>query len=267
MPSPASPIAFTVGPLEIRWYAIFILAGIILGIAAASGVARRRGQNDSFLLDSAPAVVIAAVVGARLYYIALEWRYFADHPDRMFGLQLRGLTIHGALIAGIAWFWWLCRRHGASFLRWADTILVGVPIGQAIGRWGNWANQEAFGRPTDAPWGVAIDPLHRPPEFMTAEYFHPTFLYEAVCSLAIAAILAFAVLRYGSRAWWRDGYGLALYLILYGGVRLVIESMRTDSLYIGPWPAAYWLSGTLIVSGTALAMIVNAREVNRDNSE
>jgi phosphatidylglycerol:prolipoprotein diacylglycerol transferase len=261
LPSPSSPIAFSAGPLEIRWYAIFILAGIILGIAVAAGVARRRGQNDTFLIDSAPVVVIAAVVGARLYYIALEWRYFADHPDRMFGLQLRGLTIHGALIAGLACFWWLCRRHKQSFLGWADTIIVGVPVGQAIGRWGNWANQEAFGRPTDLSWGVAIDPAHRPQEFVAAERFHPTFLYESVCSLAIAALLALAVLRFGKRAWWRDGYALAVYLILYGVVRLVIESMRIDSLYIGPWPAAYWLSGTLIICGVALASIVHAREV------
>ena len=267
MPSPSSPVAFSIGPLEVRWYALFILSGIILGTLVAAGIARRRGQNDAFLLDAAPIVVIAAVVGARLYYIALEWRFFADHPDRIVGLQLRGLTIHGALIAGIACFWWLCRRHHEDFLRWADTIIVGVPVGQAIGRWGNWANQEAFGRPTDLQWGVRIDPHRRPAEFFTAEQFHPTFLYESLCSLAIAVVLTIAVLRFGKRAAWRNGYALALYLILYGVVRLAIESMRTDSLYIGPWPAAYWLSGALIVSGCVLASIVRAREVDRGEQE
>lgn len=267
MPSPSSPIAFSLGSIEIRWYALFILSGIILGTVVAAEIARRRGQSDTFVMDAAPLVVLAAVVGARLYYIALEWRYFSDHPDRIVGLQLRGLTIHGALIAGIACFWWLCHRHGEVFLRWADTIIVGVPVGQAIGRWGNWANQEAFGRPTDLPWGLAIDPSRRPPEFPNAERFHPTFLYESVSSLLVAGVLAFVLLRFGRRAWWRNGYALALYLILYGVVRLAIESMRTDSLYIGPWPAAYWLSGLLIVGGGALALGVTAREVDRDNSE
>jgi phosphatidylglycerol:prolipoprotein diacylglycerol transferase len=263
VPSPSSPIAFTIGPLEIRWYALFILSGIIVGTLVAAWVARRRGQDDAFLLDAAPIVVMAAVVGARLYYIALEWRYFADHPDRIVGLQLRGLTIHGALVGGIACFWWLCRRRGEPFLRWADTIMAGVPIGQAIGRCGNWANQEAFGRPTDLPWGVEIDPANRPARYATAERFHPTFLYESLCSLAIAVALIFVLLRLSKRAWWRDGYALALYLVLYGVVRLAIESLRTDSLYIGPWPAAYWLSGALIISGCALALIVHPREGDR----
>jgi phosphatidylglycerol---prolipoprotein diacylglyceryl transferase len=263
LPSPSSPIAISLGPVEIRWYALFILSGIILGTLVAAGIARQRWQHDAFLLDAAPIVVLAAVAGARLYYIALEWRYFADHPDRIIGLQLRGLTIHGALIGGIACFWWLCRRHHEEFLRWADTIIVGVPVGQAIGRWGNWANQEAFGRPTDLPWGVSIDQVHRPAEFATAEHFHPTFLYESLCSLAIAGVLAIAVLRFGKCAWWRNGYALAVYLILYGVVRLAIESMRTDSLYIGRWPAAYWLSGALILAGGALTFVVNARGANR----
>ena len=239
------------------------MTGIILGTAVAAWVARRRGQNDAFLLDSAPIVIMAAVIGARLYYIALEWQYFADHPDRMVGVQLRGLTIHGALIGGIACFWWLCRRRGEPFLRWADTIMAGVPIGQAIGRWGNWANQEAFGRPTGLPWGVKIEPARRPAEYASADQFHPTFLYESLCSLAIAALLIYVLLHFTRRAWWRDGYALALYLVMYGGVRLVIESMRTDSLYIGPWPAAYWLSGALIISGCAIALYLRPREVRR----
>ena len=199
MPSPSSPVAFEFGPVEIRWYALLILAGIVAGTALAAWVARRRCQIDLFLLDSAPIVILFAVIGARLYYIALEWRFFSDHPDRILSLQLRGLTIHGALVGGVACFWWLCTRKGEPFLRWADTIIAGVPIGQAIGRWGNWANQEAFGGPTDLPWGVKIDAGHRPARYAEVDRFHPTFLYESICSLLIAGILIFVLLRLSRR--------------------------------------------------------------------
>jgi prolipoprotein diacylglyceryl transferase len=254
LPSPSDPVAFTIGSLELRWYAIFILAGIIAGISVARWIARLRGQDDTFILDAAPIVVLFAVIGARIYYVLLGWRFFIDHPDEIIGLQLRGLTIHGALIGGIACFWWLCRRRGESPLWWADTVIVGVPVGQAIGRWGNWANQEAFGRPSSLPWAVEIDFERRPLRYLMSDRFHPTFLYESILSLFIALALAWLVLRYGESAEWRNGYALAAYLIMYGGARLLIEPMRTDSLYIGPWPAAYWFSIALIVAGAALVL-------------
>ena len=266
MPSPSDPIAFSIGPVDILWYALFILSGILCGIQVASWIARRRGQQDTFLLDATPPVIFAAVLGARLYYVALEWHYFRDHPDEIIGLQLRGLTIHGALVGGILCFWWLCRTKSQPFLKWADTIIVGVPIGQALGRWGNWANQEAFGRPTDLPWGLEIDPNRRPERYASSERFHPTFLYESICSLFIAAILAWLILHFGRRAWWRDGYALSVYLILYGLVRWAVESLRTDSLRIGPWPAAYWLSLSLIVAGVILAG-VRSRGATSDNQQ
>jgi phosphatidylglycerol:prolipoprotein diacylglycerol transferase len=261
LPSPSDPIAISLGPIDLRWYAIFILCGIIIGTAVAAWLARRRGQEETFLLDAAPVVVLLAVVGARVYYVALEWRFFLDHPDRIVGLQLRGLTIHGALVGGIACFGWLCRRRGEPFLRWADTIICGVPIGQAIGRWGNWANQEAFGGPSDLPWAVEIDPQRLPARFADSPSFHPTHLYESISSVVIAIVLICVVLRWSRQPGWRDGYALGLYLVLYGAVRWAIESLRIDSLYIGPWPAAYWLSGALIAAGLGLVLIVRRQEV------
>jgi phosphatidylglycerol:prolipoprotein diacylglycerol transferase len=259
MPSPADPVAFTVGPLAFRWYAIFILSGILAGIWVITRIAQWRGQDASFITDATPIVILVAVLGARLYFVALEWRYFRNHPDEILGLQLRGLTIHGALAGGVLSFWWYCRRRDQPFLRWADTIAVGIPVGQAIGRWGNWANQEAFGRPTGLPWGVRIDAAHRPAAYPDAGTFHPTFLYEMICSIIVALILWQLIRTCSRRPWWRDGYALALYLALYGVIRLIIESMRTDSLRIGPWPAAYWLSVALFLAGALLALIQSHR--------
>lgn len=263
MPSPADPVAIAFGSFELRWYAIFILSGIVAGISVARWIVRLRGQNDDFILDAAPVVVLCAVIGARLYYVLLEWRYYTDHPDEIVGLQLRGLTIHGALIGGIACFWWICHRRGESALYWTDSVIVGVPVGQAIGRWGNWANQEAFGRPSHLPWAVEIDFARRPPRYFRSEQFHPTFLYESILTLAIALALAWILLRFGDRAEWRDGYALAAYLIMYGGARLIVEPMRTDSLYIGPWPAAYWFSIALIAAGSVVIVWRRSTRIER----
>lgn len=249
MPTVHDPIAFSLFGIDVRWYGLFILTGIFCGVAVVRQLAVKRGLDPEFALDAAPIVLVAAVFGARLYFVLLEFdRYRAD-PDRLLTLQLQGLTIHGALVGGILIFWWYCRRRAQPLIVWADVVIAGVPIGQAIGRWGNWANQEAFGTPTDLPWAVTIDPERRPAEFASFSTFHPTFLYESVLNLGVAGILIFLVMRVPQDRRLRDGDVLAAYAILYGLVRLVIERVRTDSLYIGPLPAAYWFSGALILFG------------------
>jgi phosphatidylglycerol:prolipoprotein diacylglycerol transferase len=255
MPSPTDPVAVRLFGFEIRWYAIFILAGILAGIWLVRELARRRGMDPNFPLDVLPWVILAGIVGARLYYLLLRWDYFLANPGEALTLRLGGLTIHGALAGGIPMLIYLCRRAGYSFLAWADLAVPGVALGQAIGRWGNWANQEAFGRPSDLPWAVAIDPAHRPPAFAQATHFQPTFLYESLFDLANAAFLAWLALRVGRPGGLRSGDVLWIYLILYGVARFVIEGMRTDSLYIGPLPAAYWLSLALIAIGVVMLVL------------
>lgn len=252
MPSPADPVAFRLLGIGVRWYAIFILAGIVAAVWLIRALARRRGMDPDFPLDVAPWVVLAGIVGARLYYILLRWDDFLANPDQALNLRLGGLTIHGALVGGVAALVWLCRRAGQSFLAWADLMIAGVALGQGIGRWGNWANQEAFGTPSDLPWAVAIDPSRRPNAFADIERFHPTFLYESLFNLANAVLLSWLALRLPSSRVLREGDVLWLYCILYGSVRLMIERIRTDSLYLGPLPAAYWLSAALIAFGTIM---------------
>lgn len=258
MPSPADPVAFSIAGLGVRWYAIFILLGIAAAILLVRWLAPKRGLDPNFPFDAAPWIVFAGIIGARGYYLLLRFDHFVANPGEAFNLRLGGLTIHGAIVGGALMLAFLCWRQHQPFLRWCDVIIPGVALGQGIGRWGNWANQEAFGLPTDLPWGVAIDVAHRPAQFIDVERFHPTFLYESVFNLVNAVLLSWLVLN-ASRFRLRDGDVLWIYLILYGAVRFVIESIRTDSLYIGPFPAAHWISAGMILFGVVM-LIVRHRE-------
>jgi phosphatidylglycerol:prolipoprotein diacylglycerol transferase len=263
LPTISDPIAFSFFGIDVRWYAMFILAGIVAAIAVMYVIARRRGMDPEFILDVAPWVVVAGIVGARAYYIVLKAGYFAEHPGEALNVRLGGLTIHGALAGGILAFAWFCWRRRQPFLAWTDVVIAAVPIGQAIGRWGNWANQEAFGTPTDLPWGVRIDPAHRPPEYAAYSTFHPTFLYEGILDLGIAAILIWLVLQLPHDRRLREGDVLWTYFVLYGLARLAVERIRTDSLYIGPLPAAYWVSGALIAGGLLMIVLRHAAWTGR----
>ena len=255
MPSPSDPIAIDLFGLAVRWYALFILAGIVGAVWLVRALARRRGMDPEFVLDIAPWVVLGAIVGARLYYILLRWDDYLDDPADAINIRLGGLTIHGAIAAGAAILAYFCWRHGLRFLAWADLIVAGLALGQAVGRWGNWANQEAFGTPTDLPWGVEIAQGRRPAEYLGADRFHPTFLYESLFDLANAALLSWIVLRMPRDRRLREGDALWLYLLLYGIARFLIERIRTDSLYIGPLPAAYWVSFGLIALGASMLIL------------
>jgi phosphatidylglycerol:prolipoprotein diacylglycerol transferase len=255
VPTLNDPIAFTLLGLSIRWYAIFILTGIVVGIFVMRRLAAARGQDPEFVLDMTPIIVIAGILGARLYYLLLRWEDYIDDPGSALNVRLGGLTIHGALVAGslafIGYCWW--RRERA--FAWIDIVIAGVPFGQAVGRWGNWANQEAFGTPSDLPWAVTISPERRPPAYAEFSTFHPTFLYESIANLVIGAVLVWLVLRSGRIRWLREGDVVWIYLILYGLVRWIIESARTDSLTIGPWPAAYWFSAAFILVGIGMMIV------------
>jgi phosphatidylglycerol:prolipoprotein diacylglycerol transferase len=255
VPSPADPVAFSVFGVEIRWYALFMVAGIVAGIALSRHLATRIGLDRDWLLDTAPWVVLASIVGARAYYVALRGDYFFHHPGQAINIRLGGMAFHGALVVGTVTFALLCWRSRQPFWRWSDAIIPGVALAQAVGRWGNWANQEAFGTPTALPWGLWIDPAHRPPQLMASERFHPTFLYESIFDLANAALLSWLALRMSHSRLLVEGDVLAIYLINYGVARFLIERLRTDSLYIGPLPAAYWLSWALVAAGIGLLAI------------
>ncbi len=255
MPTLNDPVAVSLGAFELRWYAVFILIGIAAALALGSWLARERGLDHNVLLDLAPWVVVLGVAGARLYFVLLEWDRFRGDLGAALNIRTGGLSIHGGLVVGFVVIVVLCRVWRQPVLTWLDIIAPCVAIGQAFGRWGNWANQEAFGRPTDLPWAVTIDPDRRPAGYESHSTFHPTFLYESIFNLVNAAILSWLVLRQPRNAWQRPGDVAAIYLIAYGIGRFLIERMRTDSLYIGPWPAALWFSIALVGGGTIFLVL------------
>lgn len=264
IPSPGSPIAFSVAGLDIRWYALFLLAGLAAGLLFTRWLARRVGLDPEWVWDAAPWIVLSAIIGARVYYVLLRGDYFAQHPSEAVNLRLGGMAFHGSLIAGIIAFVLLARRDSQPVLAWTDVAMPGVALAQAIGRWGNWANQEAFGLPTSLPWGVAIDVAHRPSQFVDAATFHPTFLYESLFNVANALVLGWLALRVPGSRVLRHGDILGVYLITYGLARFIIERLRTDSLYIGPLPAAFWLSWLLIAAGLLLLIVPRLTELRGD---
>lgn len=221
--------ALKLGPLSIHWYGILIAIAFLVGIFICSKVARDKGENPESFMDLAPLVLISAIVGARIYYVIFNWAYYSDNLLNIIKIWEGGLAIHGGIIGGLIAGYSYTRFKHLSFLKYCDITCVGLVIGQAIGRWGNFFNSEAFGIPTDLPWKLFIPPDKRPDEFINYDYFHPTFLYESLWDLIIFLILYFVLRKK------LENYNGALffsYMGLYSIGRLFIESLRTDSLML-----------------------------------
>lgn len=247
-----NPVAFQLGPLAVRWYGILIMLGVLAGAYLAASLARRKGENPDHLWNMVPFVVFTAILGARIYWVFLDWNTCcATDPTQAFNIRGGGISIHGAIAFGLLAIWLFTRFNRLRFLRWVDIIVPGMALGQAIGRWGNFTNQEAFGGPTGLPWGIYIKPENRPPAYAAFDHFHPTFLYESLYNLAACLILARVALLIDRDRRLRDGDTLWLYLIGYAIARFAIESLRTDSLTLGPFKAAHVISAILLVIGLA----------------
>src|SRR5207249_3641913 len=187
----------------------------------------------------------------RAYEVIFNWDYYGQYPAKIIAVWEGGLAIHGGLIAGVIVGVGLAARWRVPILKSLDVAAPSIVLGQAIGRWGNFFNEEAFGRPTDLPWRLYISPPHRPVEYASAEYFHPAFLYESVWDLAVFALL---VLWLRPRLRGRPGALFFCYIGLYSLGRFAIEGLRLDSFWLGGWRVAHLasLAGVLIaVSGLA----------------
>ena len=213
-----NPVAFTLLGLEIRWYALLICAGMILGSAIAYRRCPQRGIKSDDLLDTLLFSIPIGIVGARAWYVFFNRAYYHTFFD-IINTRAGGLAIHGGLVFGIITAYLVCRHKKIDFLNMIDTAIPCVALAQAIGRWGNFFNSEAHGGPTDLPWGIMVDGVK----------VHPTFLYESVWCLMLFFVLSFIDKRKSF-----NGQTVCLYAMLYSFERFFVEELRTDSLLIGP---------------------------------
>ncbi len=235
------PSGITIGTLTIHFYGIIIMIGVGAGAWLAQKEADRRGQDGSLVWDMLIWVLIAGIIGARLWHIftpmpsleaqGVTTQYYLTHPLAAIAIWNGGLGIPGAVIGGVLAVWWFTHRRKLSILVWLDILAPAIALGQAIGRWGNFFNQELYGAPTNLPWAIYIDPQHRLPRFMNQAYYHPTFLYESLWNLLNVGVLLWLARRHADRL--KPGDIFLTYLIIYPVGRFFLEFLRLDTAQVG----------------------------------
>ena len=235
-------VAFTIFGLDVMWYGLLIGGGFLLAALIAYKRAPKHGIKPDFILDLVIWMVPAAIIGARAYYVIFSWEDFSGDWSKIFDVRSGGLAIHGGLILWFLVGYFVCRHCKQSFIATADLAAVVIPLAQAIGRWGNFFNEEAHGGPTDLPWAQIINGVG----------YHPTFLYESIwCFLLFLFLLWFDNHR---RSF--DGQIICLYMMLYSVERFFVEGLRTDSLMIGPLRQAQVISIVLFAAGLVLYFVL-----------
>ncbi|HFI0214743.1 TPA: prolipoprotein diacylglyceryl transferase [Streptococcus suis] len=244
------PIAIRLGPLEIRWYAICILIGLVLGVYLATKEAPRKKILQDDILDFILLAFPLSIIGARIYYVAFSWSEYKDNLLSVFAIWNGGIAIYGGLITGAIVLYFFTRHRFIHTLDFLDVVAPSVMIAQAIGRWGNFFNQEAYGK--------AVDSLNYLPSFIRDQmyidgaYRQPTFLFESLWNLLGFGLIC--VLRRRPNL-LKQGEITAFYLIWYGFGRLLIEGLRTDSLMFLGIRVSQWLSGILILVGISMVVV------------
>jgi len=226
---PLNPIAFSLGPIEVHWYGIIIGSGLALALFLAIREGNRRGLPKDTFADLMLWAIPIAIISARIYYVIFEWKYYANHPSQIPAIWQGGIAIHGALIGSVITVFVFAKKRGISFWKITDIAAPSLILGQAIGRWGNFMNQEAHGREVTRSF---LENLHLPDfiinqMYIDGTYYHPTFLYESIWDF-----VGFILLILLRRVNFRRGELFLSYLIWYSIGRYFVEGMRTDSLML-----------------------------------
>ena len=238
-------VAFTVFGLDIMWYGVLMASAMILCVILALREGKRVNISEDDILNLAIVAIPCGLLGARLYYVIFNWSWYSENLSEILNFRGGGMAIHGALIGGILAGFVYTKVKKINFFKMADTVMLGIPLGQAIGRWGNYINGEAHGGPTNLPWGIMVDGVK----------VHPTFLYESIWDLGI-----FIFLWCFRKKKTYEGQLAIIYLILYSIGRFFIEGLRTDSLMIGPLRMAQVISLVTIIVCVILHKILSKKK-------
>jgi phosphatidylglycerol---prolipoprotein diacylglyceryl transferase len=254
------PTGFHIGPIPVYYYGIILMIGALAGAWLASLEARRRGQNTDIVWDGLIWVLIGGILGARIWHIltpppsmvalGITTGWYLTHPLDMISTWNGGLGIPGAVIGGVVALYLFCRRRKISFLVWTDIAAPGLALGQAIGRWGNYVNQELYGAPSNLPWAIRIDAAHRLPGYPNFETYHPIFLYESLWSLMNMAVLLWLGRRHSDRL--KSGDLFLIYLIIYPVGRFLLEFLRLDASRVAGLNANQTIMAVVALAATSI---------------
>ena len=269
------PKTIMIGNFGIALYGIVIAIGMILGLTLSSKIAGRTGQDPDTIWDLAASLIIFSIIGARIYYVIFMWDYYKDNPMQIINLRGGGLAIYGGIIAGVITLFVYCRRRKKSFPLVLDTVIYGLLVGQILGRWGNFFNREVFGEDTDSRFAMRIPAVMVRERDISASIaahmtegtnyiqVHPTFLYEGMWNLMLL-ILLLIYLKHKKF----DGEISLLYFAGYGIGRALIESIRTDQLYItGTTIPVSMMLGIVMAAASIIAIICIRASIRKKASD
>lgn len=247
--TPPNPILLTAGPVQLHWYGVSLALALLGGVLLALRLGKRAGMQAETIIDLAFVASLCAIAGARIVHVLNDWAYYSRHLVEVPQFWKGGLAFHGVLLGGLLATWGFARARRLNLFQLADVAFPALVLGQVLGRWGNWFNQELYGRPTDVAWAIPIDLAHRLPGYEAFSHFHPLFLYEMVGNAGVLALLLILW------RWRRKRLGdiAAAYLILSPSIRLGLDSLRLDQPMIGPMTNAQLFSILLILAGMVLA--------------
>lgn len=244
--------------IELHWYGVFMALGVLIGWWWLDKSSKNKLWYN-YLVELVTIAVLGGIIGARLLFVLLKLSEFVGQWQNIFNITNGGLSIHGALIGGSIALWWFCRKKHLPIWEILDRMTMSVVLGQILGRWGNFFNQEAFGGPTSSPWKMYIDIAHRPRGLESYSFFHPTFLYEIVGLIVLLAVLWFFYQKQT-----KTGTRLLIYLLGYSLLRFGIEFYRIDSDYWSYLTVAQW--GSLAIMAVAIiGLILKYRNDHRIN--
>ncbi len=237
-------VAFNLFGIDVMWYGILMATGMLAAVIIALKESKRVGISEDDVINIAIIAIPVGLICARIYYVVFNWDYYAGDIMAMINVRGGGLAIHGGLIGGILAGFLYTKYKKMNFFKTADAVMLGMPLAQAIGRWGNYINGEAHGGPTNLPWGIMVDGMK----------VHPTFLYESIWNFCI---FVFLLLTRKKKKY--EGQIIVSYVVLYSLGRFFIEGLRTDSLMFGPLRMAQVVSLIGIIGGLIAHFYLNKK--------